>query len=71
MTLLKVMARSLHPPQLAMSQPGQIRNPFYWLGFKLFGRMLQRRFAHQSLARMRRLVSEEMAQPQTKPVAGG
>lgn len=53
----------------AMSQPGHIRNPFYWLGFKLFGRALQRRFAHQSLARMRRLVAEEIAQPQTKPVA--
>lgn len=54
----------------AMSQPGRIRNPFYWLGFKMFGRMLQRRFAHQSLARMRRLVAQEVAQPQTKPEAG-
>ena len=48
----------------AVSQPGQIRNPFYWVGFKLFGRMLQRRFAHQSLARMRRLVAAALAQPQ-------
>ncbi|MGI4759629.1 MAG: DUF1990 family protein [Janthinobacterium lividum] len=58
----------------AMSQPGHIRNPFYWLGFKLFGRTLQRRFAHQSLARMRRLVTEALAQPpapaQTKTLAG-
>ena len=58
----------------AMSQPGRIRNPFYWLGFKLFGRTLQRRFAHQSLARMRRLVAEALAQPpapaQTKTPAG-
>jgi len=58
----------------AMSQPGRIRNPFYWLGFKLFGRTLQRRFAHQSLARMRRLVAETLAQPpapaQTKTPAG-
>jgi hypothetical protein len=58
----------------AMSQLGHIRNPFYWLGFKLFGRMLQRRFAHQSLARMRRLVAATpAAQPalaQTKPAAG-
>ena len=57
----------------AMSQPGHIRNPFYWFGFKLFGRMLQRRFAHQSLARMRRLVAAApAARPalaQTKPVA--
>ena len=47
-----------------VSQSGQIRNPFYWVGFKLFGRMLQRRFAHQSLARMRRLVAAALAQPQ-------
>ena len=40
----------------AVSQKGTIRNPFYWLGFQLFGRTLQRRFARQSLARMRRLV---------------
>jgi len=51
----------------AMSQPGHIRNPFYWLGFKLFGRALQRRFAHQSLARMRRLVAEALARPETMP----
>jgi hypothetical protein len=55
----------------AMSQPGHIRNPFYWLGFKLFGRGLQRRFAHQSLARMRQLVAEETARPQTKLLVGG
>ncbi|TPG60229.1 DUF1990 family protein [Hymenobacter nivis] len=47
----------------AASQPGHIRNPFYWLGFKLFGRMLQRRFAHESLARMRLLVDEALARP--------
>jgi hypothetical protein len=51
----------------AMSQLGQIRNPFYWLGFRLFGRMLQRRFASQSLLRMRRMVAEALAQPQTMP----
>jgi hypothetical protein len=50
----------------AVSQTGHIRNPFYWLGFKLFGRMLQRRFARESLARMRQLVGEALAQPQTK-----
>ena len=44
----------------AVSQTGRIRNPFYWVGFKLFGRMLQRRFARQSLARMRRLVGEAL-----------
>lgn len=51
----------------AVSQTGRIRNPFYWLGFKLFGRRLQRRFARESLARMRQLVSEALAQRQTKP----
>ncbi len=51
----------------AVSQKGTIRNPFYWLGFKIFGRTLQRRFARQSLARMRRLV----AQAQTKAAAAG
>ena len=59
----------------AMSQPGHIRNPFYWLGFKLFGRTLQRRFAHQSLLRMRRLVGEALAQlparPETMPATRG
>ena len=55
----------------AVSQKGTIRNPFYWLGFKIFGRTLQRRFARQSLARMRRLVAEALAAPQTKATAGG
>lgn len=51
----------------AVSQTGRIRNPFYWLGFKLFGRRLQRRFARESLARMRQLVNEALAKSQTKP----
>lgn len=46
----------------AYSQPDRIRNPFYRLGFKLFGRMLQRRFAHESLARMQELVREPLPQ---------
>lgn len=58
----------------AMSQTGHIRNPFYWLGFRLFGRWLQLRFARQSLARMRRLVAEAVARPvapaQTMPAPG-
>ena len=45
----------------AVSQPGQIRNPFYWLGFKLFGRVLQRKFARESLRRMRELVAASLA----------
>ena len=36
----------------AFSQPDVIRNPFYRLGFKLFGRRLQRRFAHRAMERM-------------------
>ncbi|RYY07786.1 MAG: DUF1990 family protein, partial [Cytophagaceae bacterium] len=51
----------------AVSQTGRIRNPFYWLGFKLFGRYLQRKFSRDSLVRMRRLVAEALAQNQTKP----
>ena len=55
----------------AVSQSGQIRNPFYWLGFKLFGRTLQRRFARESLRRMQEMVAAALAktpQPQTLPV---
>ncbi len=44
----------------AFSQLGQIRNPFYWIGFRLFGRMLQRRFARESLRRMRDQVAEAL-----------
>lgn len=58
----------------AVSQPGQIRNPFYWLGFKLFGRILQRKFARESLRRMRELVAASLAGqplPQTLPTAAG
>jgi hypothetical protein len=50
----------------AVSQTGRIRNPFYWLGFKLFGRRLQRKFARESLARMRQLVAEALAARQNK-----
>ena len=45
----------------AVSQPGQIRNPFYWVGFKLFGRRLQRKFAHESLRRMKEMVAAALA----------
>jgi Domain of unknown function (DUF1990) len=44
----------------AFSQTGTIRNPFYRLGFSLFGRGLQRRFAQQSLKRMQQLVTAEL-----------
>lgn len=45
----------------AVSQTGRIRNPFYWLGFKLFGRRLQRRFAHESMRRLAQQVQEILA----------
>ena len=52
----------------AVSQPGQIRNPFYWIGFKLFGRTLQRKFARESLRRMKELVTAAMAKETSVPV---
>lgn len=45
----------------AVSRPDRIRNPFYWLGFKLFGRHLQLRFARTSMERIQRFVREELA----------
>ncbi len=44
----------------AFSQTGLIRNPIYRLGFSLFGRHLQRRFARQSLLRMQYLVAQAL-----------
>lgn len=45
----------------AFSQAAEIPNPIYRLGFRLFGRRLQRRFARRSLKRMQRLVQEQLA----------
>ena len=45
----------------AVSKPERIRNPFYWLGFKLFGRRLQLRFARTALDRIDRFVRQELA----------
>jgi hypothetical protein len=45
----------------AVSQMAEIANPFYKLGFRLFGRSLQRRFARTAQERMRRLVEEQLA----------
>ena len=44
----------------AFSKTGLIRNPFYKIGFALFGRRLQVRFSQESLKRMQRLVTEAM-----------
>lgn len=53
----------------AFSQTGRIRNPFYWLGFKLFGRMLQKRFSHQSMKRLKAQVEEMLHNGWTQPSA--
>lgn len=44
----------------AFSKPDRIRNPFYRIGFKLFGRRLQLRFARTAAERMQRFVREEL-----------
>ncbi|MET4107985.1 DUF1990 domain-containing protein [Hymenobacter sp. UYP22] len=51
----------------AYSQTGRISNPFYWLGFRLFGRMLQKRFATQSMKRLREQVEEMLRKGWTSP----
>jgi len=53
----------------AVSQTGRIGNPFYWLGFKLFGRMLQKRFSRQSLKRLKLQVEEMLGKGWTSPAA--
>ncbi|MBX3064012.1 MAG: DUF1990 family protein [Anaerolineae bacterium] len=53
----------------AYSKTGWIRNPFYRIGFWLFGRSLQLRFARTALARMQQLVVARLAEaPHTDPV---
>lgn len=46
----------------AFSQTGRIRNPFYWLGFRLFGRMLQRKFSRESMRRLQEQVRQMLRQ---------
>lgn len=55
----------------AFSRAATISNLLYRIGFRLFGRWLQRRFARRSLARMQMLVRERLttAQPAAQPVA--
>jgi uncharacterized protein (UPF0548 family) len=43
------------------SRPARIANPIVWLGFRLFGRREQVRFAEHALERMRRLVAARLA----------
>ena len=49
----------------AFSKTGVIRNPFYKIGFALFGRRLQVRFSRESLKRMQHLVAEALRTGQT------
>lgn len=51
----------------AISKPDRIRNLFYRVGFKLFGRSLQKRFARTSLERMQRFVREEIGATAERP----
>ncbi len=44
----------------AFSKPDRIGNLFYRIGFKLFGRRLQLRFARTAIERMQRFVREEL-----------
>jgi hypothetical protein len=46
----------------AYSRPDRIRNIFYRIGFKLFGRFLQRKFARESMRRMREQVTAQLKQ---------
>ena len=51
----------------AVSKTGHISNPFYRIGFRLFGRSLQRRFAHGSLHRTRQQVQDMLRKGKTSP----
>ncbi|MGX9688193.1 DUF1990 domain-containing protein [Deinococcus wulumuqiensis] len=51
----------------AVSKTGHISNPFYRLGFRLFGRSLQRRFAHSSMQRTRQQVEEMLRKGKASP----
>jgi len=53
----------------AYSRTADIRNIFYRIGFRLFGRRLQKHFADSSLERMVMLVQQRAQQAVTKPAA--
>ncbi|NJM05782.1 DUF1990 domain-containing protein [Candidatus Gracilibacteria bacterium] len=50
----------------SFSQTGHIRNIFYRIGFRLFGRRLQLRFARTALKRMQMLVQEDMQRTKSR-----
>jgi hypothetical protein len=52
----------------AVSRPAAIRNPVVRLGFRLFGRREQRRFARHACERMAALVAAERARGPAAPV---
>lgn len=54
----------------AFSRPATIRNPFVRLGFRLFGRRMQIKFARHACARMERLTSAELARRSAHPSTG-
>lgn len=55
----------------AFSKPDRIGNLFYRIGFKLFGRRLQLKFARTSIERMQRFVREELeARAHARPAPG-
>lgn len=51
------------------SRPAQIPNPLIRLGFRLFGRHMQTKFARRACTRMRRLTAAELARHATRGAA--
>ena len=47
----------------AYSRPARITNPIVWLGMKVFGRWMQKRFARNALRRMDELVRARVGDP--------
>lgn len=54
----------------AISKTGHIQNIFYRIGFRIFGRGLQRRFAHESLRRTRQQVEQMLQEGRSSVPAG-
>jgi len=50
----------------AFSRPAEIRNPLIRLGFRLFGRHVQVKFARRACIRMERLTNAELARQDTR-----
>ena len=53
----------------AYSRPARITNPIVWLGMKVFGRWMQKRFARNALRRMDELVRARVGDPDSTLVA--